>query len=127
VRGLGERYTTASLNGARLPSPEPERKVVPLDLFPSGILQSVTTSKTFTPDLQGDFSGAQVDIRTREFPARRQVTYSVSMGANDAAAFRDVLRVLMAGGEAFALIGSVWQMPGVLAGTNFRGSVSQQQ
>ena len=35
VRGLGERYTTASLNGARLPSPEPERKVVPLDLFPS--------------------------------------------------------------------------------------------
>lgn len=127
VRGLGERYTTASLNGARLPSPEPERKVVPLDLFPSGILQSVTTSKTFTPDLQGDFSGAQVDIRTREFPARRQVTYSVSMGANDAAAFRDVLRAPTAGGEAFALTGSARQMPGVLAGTNFRGSVSQQQ
>ena len=35
VRGLGERYTTTSLNGARLPSPEPERKVVPLDLFPA--------------------------------------------------------------------------------------------
>ena len=64
VRGLGERYATASLNGARSPSPEPERKVVPLDLVPSGLLQSVTTSKTFTPDLQGDFSGAQVDIRT---------------------------------------------------------------
>src|SRR5690606_18563151 len=45
VRGLGERYTTTSLNGARIPSPEPERKVVPLDLFPSGLLQTITTSK----------------------------------------------------------------------------------
>ncbi|HSJ09210.1 MAG TPA: carboxypeptidase regulatory-like domain-containing protein, partial [Longimicrobiales bacterium] len=50
VRGLGERYTTTSLNGARIPSPEPERRVVPLDMFPSGLLQSITTSKTFTPD-----------------------------------------------------------------------------
>src|SRR5690606_16229897 len=82
VRGLGERYTTPSRHGARLPSPEPERKVVPLDLFPSGLLQSITTSKNFTPDLSGDFSGAQVDIRTREFPANRQLSYSRGMGAN---------------------------------------------
>jgi hypothetical protein len=68
VRGLGERYTTATLNGSRIPSPEPEKRVVPLDLFPSGLLQTITTSKTFTPDQSGDFSGAQVDIRTREFP-----------------------------------------------------------
>ena len=38
VRGLGERYTTTSLDGARIPSPEPERRVVPLDLFPSSLL-----------------------------------------------------------------------------------------
>ena len=85
VRGLGERYTTTSLNGARLPSPEPERRVVPLDIFPSGLLQNISTIKTFTPDQPGDFSGAVVDIRTREFPARRQLTYSVSAGANTAA------------------------------------------
>ena len=80
VRGLGERYTTASLNGARIPSPEPERRVVPLDLFPSSLIQSVTTSKTFTPDQPGDFSGASVEIQTREFPAARQVSYSASSG-----------------------------------------------
>src|SRR5688572_4665233 len=80
VRGLGERYTTTSLNGARMPSPEPERKVVPLDLFPAGLVQTITTSKTFTPDQPGDFSGATVDIRTREFPATRQFTYSMSTG-----------------------------------------------
>ena len=82
VRGLGERYTTTSLNGARVPSPEPERKMVPLDLFPSGLLQTVTTAKTFTPDLAGDFSGAQVNIQTRSFPTRRQVTLSASTGFN---------------------------------------------
>jgi len=84
VRGLGERYTTTSLNGSRVPSPEPERRMVPLDLFPAGLLQTITTSKTFTPNLPGDFSGAQVDIRTREYPAGRQFTMSVSQGFNSA-------------------------------------------
>ena len=84
VRGLGERYTTSSLNGARVPSPEPEKRVVPLDLFPSGLLQTITTTKTFTPDLPGDFSGASVDIKTREFPAER--TYSASLGSGYAQA-----------------------------------------
>ncbi len=119
VRGLGERYTTASLNGARIPSPEPERKVVPLDLFPSGILQSITTSKTFTPDLQGDFSGAQVDIKTREFPAKRQFTYSFSSGFNDAATGQQVLRAPRQGGEYLALIGDKRNMPSTLQGVNF--------
>ena len=90
VRGLGERYTTASLNGARLPSPEPERKVVPLDLFPSGLLQSVTTTKTFTPEQPGDFAGASVDIRTRDYPAQRQVVYSTSLGMSAGATGRNV-------------------------------------
>ena len=85
VRGLGERYTTTSLNGARIPSPEPERKVVPLDLFPSSLLQSITTSKTFTPDQPGDFSGAQVNIHTREVPTTPFVNWSASGGFNSSA------------------------------------------
>nr|MCU0648097.1 carboxypeptidase regulatory-like domain-containing protein [Gemmatimonadaceae bacterium] len=127
VRGLGERYTTASLNGSRLPSPEPERKVVPLDLFPSGLLQSVTTIKTFTPDIQGDFSGAQVDIKTREFPTRRQVTYQFALGANGLATGRDVFSAPRAGGELFGMSPASRRQPGVLASTNFLGDVSQQR
>src|SRR6478736_978624 len=84
VRGLGERYTTTSLNGARVPSPEPDRKVVPLDLFPSNLLEGVTTSKTFTPDQPGDFSGASVDLKTREFPTGRVYTLSTTAGMNGA-------------------------------------------
>ncbi len=128
VRGLGERYTVTDLNGARLPSPEPERKVVPLDLFPSGILQTVTTRKTFTPDLGGDFSGALVNIRTREFPTRRQVTVSASVGYNDAATGSDVLVAPRAGGERFAAAGGRRDVPGPVAEAGgFTQDVSQAQ
>lgn len=111
VRGLGERYTTTSLNGSRMPSPEPERKVVPLDLFPSGLLQSVTTSKTFTPDLPGDFSGAHVDIRTREFPGERQVAYGATFGYASGAWDKSVAFAPGVGGEAFALAGAERSIP----------------
>ncbi|MFN8665663.1 MAG: TonB-dependent receptor [Gemmatimonadaceae bacterium] len=114
VRGLGERYTVTQLNGARMPSPEPERRVVPLDLFPTGMLQTVTTSKTFTPDQQGDFSGAQVDIRTREFPARRTVTWQSSAGYNSGATGKSVLGGVNAGGEPFAMGSSNRALPALV-------------
>jgi hypothetical protein len=100
VRGLGERYTTTSLNNTRIPSPEPERRVVPLDLFPSGLLQSISTSKTYTPEQPGDFTGAQVDLRTREFPARRVTSVSLSVGANDQVLGRQL--------EVAPTVGSEW-------------------
>ena len=91
VRGLGERYTMVSLNGTRMASPEPEKRAVPLDIFPSSLIQSITTHKTFSPDRSGDFSGAEVDIRTAEFPSRRTLSYSLSIGMNDAATGRTML------------------------------------
>jgi len=111
VRGVPERYTTTSLNGARVPSPEPERKVVPLDLFPSGLIQSVTTTKTFTPDLSGDFSGAQVDIKTKEFPAERQVTYGISMGYAQDTWGQRIGFAPGVGGESVALAGASRGLP----------------
>ena len=68
VRGLGERYTNSLLNGTPLPSPEPDRQTVPLDLFPALVLDSITITKQFTPDMPADFAGGSVRINTREFP-----------------------------------------------------------
>ncbi len=116
VRGLGERYTTTSLNGARIPSPEPERKVVPLDLFPSSLIQSVTTSKNFTADQPGDFSGAQVDIRTREFPLGRETQFSWSMGYNDAATSRVLVLAPTLSRDWLGYAGKDRQLPSGLAG-----------
>jgi hypothetical protein len=68
VRGLGDRYSSALLNGSFLPSPEPERRVVPLDLFPSSILESVVVQKSYSPDMPGEFGGGVVQLRTRRPP-----------------------------------------------------------
>ena len=127
VRGLGERYTTASLNGARIPSPEPEKRIVPLDLFPSDLLQTITTSKTFTPDQPGDFTGAQVDIKTREFPARRQITYTFKTGYNSGTTGSNILVAPRAGGERFAWVGNKRNLPWLLASVGNFQSVNLNQ
>ena len=128
VRGLGDRYTTTSLNGARIPSPEPERKVVPLDLFPSGLLQTITTAKTFTPDMSGDFSGAQVDIRTREFPATRQFTLSAGGGFNDRVTGTTRFAAPRTGAEWLGFPGGERTLPQAVRDADFFGSsVSQTQ
>ena len=111
VRGLGERYTTTSLNGARVPSPEPEKKEVPLDLFPSNLLESITTSKTFTPDQPGDFSGAEVNLKTRSFPAQRVVHLSLSSGYNSLVTGKDILAPPTAGGEWLAMAAANRSLP----------------
>lgn len=116
VRGLGDRYTQTSLNGARIPSPEPEKKVVPLDLFPAGLLQTITTVKTFTPDQPGDFSGAQVDIQTREFPTQRTWAFSSSTGGSDAVVGRTMLMPGRARGDLLAFGAEPRARPGFIAG-----------
>jgi len=125
VRGLGERYTTTSLNGARIPSPEPEKRLVPLDLFPASLLESVSTSKTFTPDQPGDFSGAQVDLRTREFPAQRVVQFSVSAGLNTAATGRDIVRAPTVGSEWLGFGGSERDLPAPARGAGALDQATQ--
>jgi hypothetical protein len=129
VRGLGERYTTSSLNGARIPSPEPERKIVPLDLFPSSMLQAISTAKTFTPDRPGDFSGGSVDIRTPTFPTRATWSLSASTGWTDGATAQSLLRAPTAGGEWRASATDPRAIPGAAenySGTSSRGAEVNQ-
>lgn len=89
VRGLGERYSNALLNGAPLPSPEPDRATVPLDLFPSQILESLDISKTFTPDVPGDFAGGSVRIKTKGAPDEFLFGASLSLGLESRTTFLD--------------------------------------
>lgn len=91
VRGLGGRYTNAQLNGVPLPSPEPDRQAVPLDMFPTLVLSDLTVSKTFTPDLPGDFAGGSLDIHTHDMPQKFLFSASLSAGLNTETTFRDRL------------------------------------
>ena len=89
VRGLGGRYSQTALNGSPLPSPEPEKEVVPLDLFPAGFMESLTTQKTYTPDRPMDFSGGAVEIKTKDFPSRFTVKLGMGTSFNSNSQFQD--------------------------------------
>lgn len=78
VRGLGERYSSTLLNGAMVPSPDPTRNVIPLDMFPAGIIESLVVQKAYSPELPAAFGGGNVNIRTTAIPL--QTTFNVSVG-----------------------------------------------
>jgi outer membrane receptor for ferrienterochelin and colicin len=82
VRGMGERYSNAQLNGSALPSPDPDKKAVPMDLIPADLLDNIVVSKTFTPDKPGNFAGGSVNIGTKSFPDKRTLVFSTSTGYN---------------------------------------------
>lgn len=68
VRGLGERYSSTRLNGADVPSPDFMRNVIPLDIFPTAILDSLSVQKGYTANMPAAFGGGSIDIRTRKVP-----------------------------------------------------------
>jgi outer membrane receptor protein involved in Fe transport len=88
VRGLGERYTNARLNSIPLPSPEPDRATVPLDLFPAQIIKSLEIAKTFTPDIPADFAGGSVQIETITIPETAVFQLTLSGAWNSQATLR---------------------------------------
>jgi len=79
VRGLGERYSSTTLNGAVIPSPDLSRNVIPLDIFPTSVVQTLAVQKSYSPDKSAAFGGGSIDIRTRGIPD--DFTYSVTIGS----------------------------------------------
>ncbi|MEO3678275.1 TonB-dependent receptor [Rheinheimera sp. FR7-31] len=82
VRGLGERYSSTLLNGAQVPSPDPTRNVIPLDMFPAGIIESLVVQKAYSPELPAAFGGGNVNIRTTAIPLQTTFNASVGTGYN---------------------------------------------
>lgn len=91
IRGLGERYSSTILNGGDVPSPDPTRRVVPLDLFPTSIIDSIGVQKGFTPDQPAEFGGGTVQIRTKTIPDTDFFNIEFSGGYNSATTFKDGL------------------------------------
>lgn len=66
VRGLGDRYNSTLVNGLPMPSVDPLRQGLQLDLFPTSIMSSIVSEKAFTPSLPSTSSGAAFNLQTRE-------------------------------------------------------------
>src|SRR5690554_684120 len=82
VRGLGERYSSTLLNGGMVPSPDPTRNVIPLDMFPTSIIESLVVQKSFSVSEPASFGGGGVNIRTLNLPRERFFEFSVGAGFN---------------------------------------------
>lgn len=91
IRGLGDRYSNTQMNGTTLPSSDPDKKSVHLDLFPSGMIENIVTIKTATPDKPGDFTGGSVDIKTKSYPDKFKAGLSMSSTANTIVTGQEVL------------------------------------
>ncbi len=88
VRSLGGRYVVTLMNGVLLPSTDPDVPGVQLDAFPTGILESLTIRKTFTPEVPGDWAGGLMNITTQDFPLHFQVRAGISLGMNTLTSFQ---------------------------------------
>ncbi|HEY1107983.1 MAG TPA: TonB-dependent receptor, partial [Opitutaceae bacterium] len=91
IRGLGERYSSTMVNGVEVPSADPDRRAVNMDMFPSDLIDAIVTTKSFTPDKPGNFTGGAVDMKTKEFPDTFTFSLSASFSHNSRVTGRDFL------------------------------------
>lgn len=89
IRGLSDRYTSTLLNGAEIPSGNPYRRSVPLDLFPASMIDRVAISKSWTPDQPGGTGGGTIDVITKSFPAKPFVKATIGTSFNEESNLRD--------------------------------------
>ena len=89
VRGLGDRYSMTSLNGFPIASPNPDNKLIPLTLFPTSIVKNISVSKVYQPSVFGDYSGAHINVDTKENTGRDYLTFSISVGGQMNTVFSD--------------------------------------
>ena len=82
VRGLGERYSSAQLNGSSVPSPDITRNVIPLDIFPADIIDSISVQKGYSPERSASFGGGNIDIRTKRVPTDGMFHVELKTGIN---------------------------------------------
>ncbi len=88
IRGLNERYNSATLNGVSLASTEPDRKAFSFDLFPSSLLDNLIIVKTASPELQGDFAGGILQLNTKDIPDQGFLSFSAGSGMNSLSTFK---------------------------------------
>jgi len=123
IRGLGERYSTTLVNGAAVPSPDPTRRVVPLDLFPTNILESVVVQKTYSPDRQAEFAGGTIELRTRGVPDSFFFNLNLQTGVNDRTTFQDGLSYKGGGVDFTGYDDGARAMPDALADATKQGNL----
>ena len=88
IRGLSDRYNYAMVNGAVLPSTEPDRKAFAFDMFPSNLLDNIIITKTAQPDLPAEFAGGIIQLNTRDIPEKSFFNLTIGQSFIEKATFK---------------------------------------
>ncbi|MDY6969676.1 MAG: carboxypeptidase-like regulatory domain-containing protein [Spirochaetota bacterium] len=91
IRGLGERYSSVMFAGSVIPSPNPDKRVVPLDIFPVGLLDNLVIIKSYMPDISGEFAGGVVQINPKDYPDETTLKVSAGTGYHAETTGKDFL------------------------------------
>lgn len=121
VRGLQGRYISSTLNGGLMPSTDPMRRDVPLDLFPAAVLGGINIQKTYTPDMPGDATGGIIQMTTKGLPDEPVNKLSVDMGMNNRTTFSDINSYEGGSSDWLGVDDGTREMPSAIA-SNFVGS-----
>lgn len=82
IRGLSDRFLSTTINGLKLPSPDPEKQAFQMDLLPSSAVGSIVVSKTYGPALWGESGGGNIDVATNPIPENNYVKFGAGLKAN---------------------------------------------
>jgi len=93
VRGLGDRYNSAQLNGLPIASPDPNKKIIKLDIFQTDILQNISVSKAYNAQNYADYTGAMIDITTKNYPSDPFLNFSIGGTYNSQSTFNEFMQI----------------------------------
>ena len=83
LRGMDKRYNYTLVNGVKIPSPDDKNRYIPLNIFPSDLMDRLVVSKSLTADMEGDAAGGVVDMVMKDAPAHFQIQANAAVGMSD--------------------------------------------
>ncbi len=80
IRGMEKRYINTLVNGIKIPSPDNKNRFIPLDLFPSELLERLEVSKSLTPSMEGDAIGGTINLVMKDAPDKMLLQANLALG-----------------------------------------------
>lgn len=80
IRGMEQRYNNTLVNGIKIPSPDDKYRFVPMNIFPSEMLERLEVIKALTPNMEGDAIGGTMNMVMKSAPDKFLLSANASGG-----------------------------------------------
>lgn len=114
IRGMAQRYNNTLVNGIKIPSPDDKFRFVPMDVFPSDMLERLEVVKALTPNMEGDAIGGTMNLVMKSAPEKFILTANAAAGYSTIFSTRPF--------NSFSTSGINKQSPSEINGNNYGAS-----